>query len=86
MRIIEIKITLDDQDSEALEICAGAMTRTPDEILSDLLGEAIKVQLKKFLEEARRVSDRELNPIQRVALQARGLVHEKWTKMGAEKK
>jgi hypothetical protein len=75
-REINIKVTLDEKDAAVLEIAAGVMKKTPDEVLDDLLTRSVQEQLKEFLAGIREVARKHLEPTQQKVLQALGIAQE----------
>jgi hypothetical protein len=79
-RRVTLTVTLDARDNETLEVAAGVLSMTPDELLGELLSgvsDHLKVALADFAREAK-----QLDPTARVALRGRALAREVMRRAG----
>lgn len=73
-RTITISITLDENDNETLEVMAGVVRKPPAEAFAEVFAEPFAKQVSSFFEDVRK--NMQLNPLQKAALQSRGLAVE----------
>lgn len=82
-RTIEVRITLDEDENDMLEVCAGVLDRTPDDVLQEILGDGVKNAVAGFLRDcsdevkkldARFVSTYQARSIAREVAKKRGLI------------
>lgn len=78
-RTIEVKVTLDDADSEVLEVAAGLMNKDPDELLGEQIAQPMQRALKKLIDDLRPLI-RDMNPVARLAIKGSVLAREAATK------